>query len=108
MGGYFSVNAELEDGDDPVRSQSFPNEVVDKYSVERVIGRGAFGVVYEVVDRRSHAKLAMKQVEGHSGAYSKEVCMCVVWGGREGGRVYMCVRGCVHTCVYVLSCGFTV
>ena len=103
MGAYFSVSPGLEDGDDPARSQSFPSEVVDKYSVERVIGRGAFGVVYEVVDRRSHAKLAMKRVEGHSGAYSKEVCMWCVCG-----RVYMCVLGYVHTCVYVLSRGFTV
>lgn len=76
MGAYLSSvgDSAFVDGESSVQSQSFPSEVLDKYMVERVIGRGAFGTVYEVVDRRSHAKLAMKRVEGHSGAYSKEVC----------------------------------
>lgn len=80
MGAYFSAT---EDGEDSVQPQTFPSEVLDKYLVERVIGKGAFGTVYEVVDRRSNAKLAMKRIEGHSGAYSKEVCVSVA--------VYMCV-----------------
>lgn len=75
MGGYFSASPALDE--DFSQSQSFPSEVLEKYLIERVIGRGAFGVVYEVVDRRSQAKLAMKRVDGHSGAYSKEVCVYV-------------------------------
>ena len=94
MGAHFSSPALDEDVS---QSQSFPSEVLDKYLVERIIGRGAFGVVYEVVDRRSQAKLAMKRVEGHSGAYSMEVCVHV-WSIVAGLYIHVCK--CIYSCMF--------
>ena len=96
MGAYFSSPTLDEDVS---QSQSFPSEVLDKYLVERIIGSGAFGVVYEVVDRRSQAKLAMKRVEGHSGAYSMEVRV-YVWRRSIVAGLY------IHVCKRIYSCMF--
>lgn len=42
---------------------NFPDTLLDKYSILKIIGRGAFGTVYEVTEKKSNGKYALKYIK---------------------------------------------
>lgn len=41
---------------------NFPDTLLEKYSISRVIGEGAYGIVYEVTEKKSNGKYALKYI----------------------------------------------
>ena len=72
MGGYLSRPPAPEES-----FQEFPDIVREKYTVTRSIGRGSFGNVFEIVDKRSNTKLALKRIPQpgiHRDEVRKNIC----------------------------------
>ena len=42
---------------------NFPDSLLDKYNILKIIGRGAFGTVYEVTEKKSNGKYALKYIK---------------------------------------------
>ena len=42
---------------------NFPEALLEKYSILKIIGRGAFGIVYEVTEKKSNGKYALKYIK---------------------------------------------
>ena len=65
MGNPFSTwlsSVEEESASASASEDTFPDIVKERYHIVRKIGKGAFGSVYEVRDKRSNAKFAMKKL----------------------------------------------
>ena len=74
MGGYLSRPPSSEES---LTFQEFPDIVREKYTVSRNIGRGSFGNVFEIVDKRSNTKLALKRIPQpgiHRDEVRKNIC----------------------------------
>jgi serine/threonine protein kinase/class 3 adenylate cyclase len=57
--GLADTPAAREKGD----LSSLPKEIYERYDVQRVIGRGGMGIVYEATDRETGAKVALKTLK---------------------------------------------
>jgi len=42
---------------------NFPDTLLEKYNIVKVIGQGAYGVVYEVTEKKSNGKYALKYIK---------------------------------------------
>lgn len=42
---------------------NFPDTLLEKYSILKVIGEGAYGTVYEVTEKKSNGKYALKYIK---------------------------------------------
>ena len=42
---------------------NFPDTLLEKYSILKIIGRGAYGTVYEVTEKKSNGKYALKCIK---------------------------------------------
>ena len=42
---------------------NFPDTLLEKYSILKVIGRGAYGTVFEVTEKKSNGKYALKYIK---------------------------------------------
>lgn len=42
---------------------NFPDELLEKYSIVKLIGQGAYGTVYEVTEKKSNGKYALKYIK---------------------------------------------
>ena len=46
-----------------IEDVNFPDTLLEKYRILKVIGRGAFGTVYEVTEKKSNGKHALKYIK---------------------------------------------
>lgn len=42
---------------------NFPDTLLEKYSILKEIGQGAYGTVYEVIEKKSNGKYALKHIK---------------------------------------------
>ena len=56
FGRFWSSDKKTED-------VNFPDTLLEKYSILKIIGRGAYGVVYEVTEKKSNGKYALKCIK---------------------------------------------
>lgn len=64
MASFWSL---LWGGDKQSRSETqdehFPDTLLEKYSILKVIGQGAYGTVYEVTEKKSNGNYALKHIK---------------------------------------------
>ena len=46
-----------------IQDVNFPDTLLEKYSILKVIGQGAYGIVYEVIEKKSNGKFALKHIK---------------------------------------------
>ena len=64
-----------------IQNVNFPDTLLEKYSVLKVIGQGAYGTVYEVIEKKSNGKFALKHIKTKPDtieAQIKEVTFCIL------------------------------
>lgn len=52
-----------KDNASEVEDVNFPDTLLEKYSILKVIGEGAYGTVYEVKEKKSNGKYALKYIK---------------------------------------------
>jgi eukaryotic-like serine/threonine-protein kinase len=62
-----AVRSDLDALSQPAIVEQHPPEALGRYRVQRVIGRGAMGTVYEAFDPLLHRRVAIKRIHGSAG-----------------------------------------
>ena len=58
---------------------NFPDTLLEKYSILKVIGRGAYGIVYEVTEKKSNGKYALKYIKTKPHTLEAQIKEVFLW-----------------------------